>query len=89
MSIPSPLRRDLCRGSTRRAVLAGAGALERRHGGPRPAKRVLFASAHSIVDFSNGALVATLDVLQGLTTAGFECQAFCTSRTVAIPPRRA
>ena len=45
-----------------------------------PLTRTLFASAHSIVDFSNGASVATLDVLQGLATAGFECQAFCTSR---------
>jgi len=35
---------------------------------------------HSILDFSNGASVATLDVLQGLTTLGFECQAFCTSK---------
>ena len=42
--------------------------------------RVLFASAHSIVDFSNGASVATLDVLQGLSAEGFDCQAFCTSR---------
>jgi hypothetical protein len=50
------------------------GARTRRMG------RVLFASAHSIVDFSNGASVATLDVLQGLTAAGFECQAFCTSK---------
>ena len=53
---------------------------ERRPGRPRPAKRVFFASAHSIVDFSNGASVATLDVLQGLTTAGFECQAFCAAK---------
>ena len=43
-------------------------------------KRILFASVHSILDFSNGASVATLDVLQGLTTLGFECQAFCTSK---------
>ena len=48
---------------------------------PRPPrKRVLFASAHSILDFSNGASVATLDVLQGLTKHGFECQAFCTAK---------
>jgi glycosyltransferase involved in cell wall biosynthesis len=40
--------------------------------------KILFASAHSIVDFSNGASVATLDVLQGLTSLGFESQAFCT-----------
>ncbi len=43
-------------------------------------RRILFASAHSIVDFSNGASVATLDVLQVLATASFNCQAFCTSR---------
>ncbi len=43
-------------------------------------QRILFASAHSIVDFSNGASVATLDVLQQLAAVGFECQAFCTSR---------
>ena len=48
--------------------------------GPLPQRKILFASAHSIVDFSNGASVATLDVLQGLGTAGFDCQAFCTSR---------
>ena len=40
----------------------------------------MFASAHSIVDFSNGASVATLDVLQGLAAAGFACQAFCTPK---------
>ena len=43
-------------------------------------KRILFASVHSLLDFSNGASVATLDVLQGLTTFGFECQAFCTAK---------
>ena len=46
----------------------------------QPAERVLFASAHSIVDFSNGAAVATLDVLQGLAAEGFACEAFCTSK---------
>ena len=45
-----------------------------------PRRKILFASAHSILDFSNGASVATLDVLQGLTTLGFECQAFCTAK---------
>ena len=43
-------------------------------------RRVLFASAHSIVDFSNGAAVASLDVLRALATAGLACQAFCASR---------
>ncbi len=46
----------------------------------RSARKILFASVHSIVDFSNGASVATLDVLQGLTPHGFECQAFCTAK---------
>jgi hypothetical protein len=46
----------------------------------QPSLRVLFASAHSIVDFSNGAAVASLDVLRALASAGFQCQAFCTSR---------
>jgi len=45
-----------------------------------PARKVLFASAHSIVDPSNGAAVATLDVLQGLAASGFQSQAFCTSK---------
>jgi len=45
-----------------------------------PARKVLFASAHSIVDFSNGASVATLDVLQGLISHGFESHAFCTPK---------
>ncbi len=49
-------------------------------GGPSPNKKILFASAHSIVDFSNGASVATLDVLRGLAASGFECQAFCTTK---------
>ena len=46
----------------------------------RASRRVLFASAHSIVDFSNGASVATLDVLHGLCASGFECRAFCTPK---------
>jgi len=45
-----------------------------------PRRKLLFTSVHSILDFSNGASVATLDVLQGLTTLGFDCQAFCTSK---------
>ena len=46
----------------------------------RLARKILFSSAHSVLDFSNGASVATMDVLQGLTTLGFECQAFCTAK---------
>ena len=48
--------------------------------GQPPGRRILFASVHSILDNSNGASVATLDVLQGLSTHGFECQAFCTAK---------
>ena len=46
----------------------------------RRAPKILFASAHSLVDFSNGAAVATLDLLQGLAAAGFESHAFGTPR---------
>ena len=31
-------------------------------------KRILFASVHSVLDFSNGVSVATLAILQGLAT---------------------
>ena len=48
--------------------------------GHGPRGKILIASVHSILDFSNGASVTTLDVLQGLTTLGFECQAFCTAK---------
>ena len=54
--------------------------LSRMPSRPGSHRKILFASAHSIVDFSNGASVATLDVLQGLTTHGFDCQAFCTPK---------
>ena len=43
-------------------------------------RKILFASVHSILDNSNGASVATLDMLHGLSTLGFECQAFCTAK---------
>jgi glycosyltransferase involved in cell wall biosynthesis len=46
----------------------------------RLARRVVFASSHSIVDFSNGASVATADMLQALSTAGFKRRAFCTPK---------
>jgi glycosyltransferase involved in cell wall biosynthesis len=49
-------------------------------GKPYPGRKILFASSHSIVDFSNGVSVATFDVLQGLVPLGFDCQAFCTSK---------
>jgi glycosyltransferase involved in cell wall biosynthesis len=57
--------------------LADAGHLTSR----QPSRRkILFASAHSVLDFSNGAAVATLDMLQALTTLGLDCQAFCTAK---------
>jgi hypothetical protein len=46
----------------------------------RASRKVLVASAHSILDFSNGASVVTLDVLHGLCASGFECRAFCTPK---------
>ena len=48
--------------------------------GQPPGRRILFASVHSILDNSNGASVATLDMLHGLSTLGFECQAFCAAK---------
>ena len=75
MSIRSPIHRNLCRGSIRRGPAPAV-----NEPAPRPVKRILFASAHSIVDFSNGASIATLDMLEGLTTAGFDCQAFCAGK---------
>jgi glycosyltransferase involved in cell wall biosynthesis len=59
----------------------GAGFFDKLNGiGKHAANKILFASVHSILDFSNGASVATMDVLQGLTARGFECQAFCTAK---------
>jgi hypothetical protein len=46
----------------------------------RPSRRVLFASAHSAVDCSSGAAIATIDLMQSLNSSGFDCQAFCTTR---------
>jgi hypothetical protein len=46
----------------------------------REKRKILFASTHSIVDFSNGASVATLDVLHRLCASGFECRAICTPK---------
>jgi glycosyltransferase involved in cell wall biosynthesis len=80
MPIPSPLRRKLGRSSASPKILPGPYQSGRLIARPRCAKKVLFASAHSIVDFSNGASVATLDVLEGLTSAGFDCQAFCAGK---------
>ena len=47
----------------------------------QPAKRVLFASAHSIVDFSNGALLPRwMRASSGWVPRASSVQAFCTSR---------
>ena len=67
-------------GSPLRTAPTNVREAKRQGARPRPTRRILFASAHSIIDFSNGASVATLDVLEGLTAAGFDCQAFCTSK---------
>jgi hypothetical protein len=76
----SPIQRSLCRSSTLRVAVPAIQALERRTVTPPPTTRLFFASAHSIVDFSNGASVAALDVLHGLCASGFESQAFCAAK---------
>ncbi len=53
MSIPSP--RNLCRSSSRRGLFSAAVEPAARSAALEGVKRVLFASAHSIVAFSNGA----------------------------------
>jgi glycosyltransferase involved in cell wall biosynthesis len=45
----------------------------------REIKKIVFASPHSIIDYSNGAAIATLHALQFLGKQGFECQSFCGS----------
>jgi glycosyltransferase involved in cell wall biosynthesis len=80
MSVPSPPGRSVRRGFAPPKILPGLSDSGPRVVGPQRAKKVLFASAHSIVDFSNGASVATMDVLRGLCDAGFNCQAFCTPK---------
>ena len=86
MSIPSPLARNLCRGSIYRTGKPAVEQTERRPALARRARRILFATAHSIVDFSSGASIATLE---GLTAGGFKCQAYF-SRPISISrPRSA
>ncbi|MHB9049793.1 MAG: glycosyltransferase, partial [Pirellulales bacterium] len=46
----------------------------------RPIRRIVFASPHSLVDYFNGAAIATSQGLECLQRQGFECQAFCGSR---------
>lgn len=45
----------------------------------REIKKVTFVSPHSVIDYYNGAAIATLHALQLLQRIGFECQAFCGS----------
>ena len=69
MSIPKLLRRNLSSATAHRATAPEVTGPRRPDRRPPPTKRILFASAHSVVDFSNGASVATLDVLEGLAAA--------------------
>ena len=43
-------------------------------------KKIAFVSPHCVVDFTNGAAVATFAGLKALAAQGFECQAFCATR---------
>jgi glycosyltransferase involved in cell wall biosynthesis len=80
MPAPSALAPNLYRGSAFPTADREISEAAWRSYRPRPVKRILFASAHSIVDSSNGASVATLDALYGLRATGFECQAFCSCK---------
>jgi hypothetical protein len=42
----------------------------------RRVEKLVFASAHAIVDPSRGAAVATQEAVQLLAQSGFQCQAF-------------
>ncbi len=46
----------------------------------QPLGKILFASPHSIIDWSSGAAVATSDIVNLLGKSGFTCQAFCASK---------
>ncbi len=46
----------------------------------QPIKKIAFVSPHCVLDFSNGASVATYAGLKTLAAQGFECQAFCATR---------
>jgi glycosyltransferase involved in cell wall biosynthesis len=47
---------------------------------PLKIRKIAFVSPHCIIDYYNGASIATLQALQLLQTLGFECQAFCGSQ---------
>ena len=80
MSIPKLLRRNLSSATAHRAAAPEVAGPKRQDRGRPDAKKILFASAHSVVDFSNGASVATLNVLERLAEGGFDCQAFCATK---------
>jgi glycosyltransferase involved in cell wall biosynthesis len=42
--------------------------------------KIAFVSPHCVIDYFNGASIATVQALQFLHELGFECQAFCGSR---------
>jgi hypothetical protein len=42
--------------------------------------KIAFVSSHCVLDFTNGAAIATRDGLRALIEQGFECQAFCGTR---------
>ena len=42
--------------------------------------KVAFVSPHCLVDFSNGAAIATREGLKLLARQGFQCMAFCGTR---------
>ncbi len=43
-------------------------------------RNIIFASPHCLVDFTSGAAIATMQMLQLLQKSGFACQAFCGAR---------
>jgi glycosyltransferase involved in cell wall biosynthesis len=45
-----------------------------------PVNRIVFASPHSLIDFYNGAAIASAHALQLLKKQGFDCEVFCGSR---------
>jgi glycosyltransferase involved in cell wall biosynthesis/GT2 family glycosyltransferase len=46
----------------------------------RPVKKIAFVSTHCVIDYTNGAAVATFAGIKALTAQGFECQAFCATQ---------
>jgi len=50
----------------------------------RKSRKIAFVSAHCAIDPTNGAATSTLDGLELLAAAGFECQVFCCSHLDAL-----